>query len=276
MRDRHALRRVMDPLRPNCHGFEQHIGPTFRQTALNYGKEGRFLARLIEYFGDRLLEEIDQAAIDRAAKILYPQAKPATWARQVHTVMSAVLKHGGEHRRIKRPSQSKVCPPRGLTQAEEDRLILACSDHIRPLVIFLLDVGCRFGEGLRLHWRQVDLVRREVCFPRTAKRDARRVPLNERLVAALERLPHRDGEVFRRPDAKPYQRRHHAGGEVKTAFKSACRRAGISGLTPRDLRDAWALRHLASGCTILRLQELGGWSDPRMIARYKRASTQAA
>jgi hypothetical protein len=32
------------------------------------------------------------------------------------------------------------------------------------------------------------------------------VPLHPRVVAALSLLKHRDGEVFRRPDGKPYTR----------------------------------------------------------------------
>src|SRR5262249_52552524 len=109
-------------------------------------------------------------------------------------------------------------------------------------------------------------------FGRTPTKQPRTVPLTEPVISALASLPHREGEVFRRPDGKPYARKEVAGGEIKTAFRAACRRAGIDGLTPRDLRDAWALRQLAAGCTLERSQELGGWSDDsRMVARFKRA-----
>src|SRR4051812_34848386 len=66
--------------------------------------------------------------------------------------------------------------------------------------------GARIGEALWLDWRNVDLARRHVAFPHTKNGDARGVPLHERVVVALANLPHRQGEVFRRPDGLPYER----------------------------------------------------------------------
>jgi hypothetical protein len=59
---------------------------------------------------------------------------------------------------------------------------------------------------LWLDWRHVGLERRHVIFEKTKNEEARGVPLHERVVAALANLPHRKGEVFRRPDGLPYER----------------------------------------------------------------------
>jgi len=60
--------------------------------------------------------------------------------------------------------------------------------------------GARAGEALWLDWRDVDLERAHVSFPRTKNGEGRGVPLHPRVVATLKVLPHRQGEVFRRPD----------------------------------------------------------------------------
>src|SRR5262249_14560368 len=102
--------------------------------------------------------------------------------------------------------------------------LAACREHLRGLVLFLLYVGCGLREALRLDGLQVDWANRCIRFGRTPTKQPRTVPLTEPVISALASLPHREGEVFRRPDGKPYARKEVAGGEIKTAFRAACRR----------------------------------------------------
>src|ERR1700681_1944981 len=118
---------------------------TFLEAAVAYmesGGERRYLQRLIDYFGNQPLAEIDQTAIERARKVLCPTVSAATANRQIFTPASAILKHAAarglcEWRQIQRPRQPKA-RVRWITPAEADRLIVACSDHLRPLVIGML------------------------------------------------------------------------------------------------------------------------------------------
>ena len=64
----------------------------------------------------------------------------------------------------------------------------------------------------------------------------RGVPLHPRVVALLTALEAQEGGVFRRPDGLPYERKTDGGGQIKTAFAGACRRAGIANFTPHDCR----------------------------------------
>jgi integrase len=162
---------------------------------------------------------------------------------------------------------------RWLTIDEADGLISACSDHLRPMVIFMLYTGARTGEALWLDWRDVDLGRAHVQFPKTKNGDARGVPLHPRAVAALANLKGRAGEVFRRPDGKPYSRPRSAddtsaGTRIKTAFKAACRRAGIVNFHPHDCRHTWATWHYTENRDLGGLMKLGGWKSERMVMRY--------
>src|SRR5207302_1368002 len=123
-------------------------------------------------------------------------------------------------------------------------------------------------EALYLDWRQVDLSRRQVQFLATKNGDARGVPLHPRVLAALASMPHRDGAVFRRPDGLSYVRKVNGGGPIKTAFRGACRRAGITDFSPHDCRHTWATWHYAANRDLVGLMELGGWRSEKMVLRY--------
>jgi integrase len=255
--------------------FGRKAAATFIEAAVSYmeaGGERRFVGPLIDHFGATPLSTIDQIAIDRAAAVIYPKATNATRVRQCYVPMSAILKHAAvrglcDHRVIDRPSLPKG-RVRWITLEEADRLITACSDHLRPLVIFLLYTGARLSEALYLDWRQVDLERNEAQFLETKNGQARGVPLHPRVRAALEALRHREGHVFRRPDGKPYARKKDGGGQIKNAFKGACRRAGIANYRPHDCRHTFATWFYMATRDLVALMELGGWNSERMVLRY--------
>ena len=165
------------------------------------------------------------------------------------TVVSAVLKMAGISRKFHRPKP----PPenvRWLTQEEAGRLIEACSPHLRPLVIFMLYTGARAGEALWLDWRNVDLSRAHVSFPKTKNGTARGVPLHPNLIAALASLKHRDGEVFRRPDGEPYERPQGDDDRSAGSRRLARHSAGLlSGQGSRILECMTAAIHGPAGIT---------------------------
>jgi integrase len=256
---------------------------TFAAAVVSYLEAGgsrRFLDHVLEHFGTTPLVHIDQAAIDRGARMLYPHASGATRDRQFYTPVSAVMKHAAKRNwcspllDLERPDKPRG-RVRALTIDEANRLIDACGDHLRPLVIFMLYTGARVGEALWLDWREVNLDRRHVVFVETKNGDRRGVPLHPRVVAALANLPHRQGEVFRRPDGLSYAPLNaddpgetSAGGRIKTAFRGAVRRAGLIDFHPHDCRHTWATWHYAQHRDPNQLMALGGWRTPAMVFRY--------
>jgi integrase len=252
----------------------------FAGAAISYMKAGgerRFIAPLVRHFGDMPLDQIDQQAIHRAAEAIRPDGAPATRNRQVYVPVSAILKFAG----VKWPV-SRLKPPEGivrwLTKDEASRLIAACSPHLRPLVMFLLYTGARAGEALWLDWRCVDLGRAHVSFPKTKNGRPRGVPLHRDLVAELANLPHSEGEVFRRPDGRPYERPGggddvSAGRRIWTSFQGAVKRAGIDNFRVHDCRHTWATWHFAENHDLIALKTLGGWQTLAMVTRYAHANT---
>ena len=165
---------------------------TFAEAALSYlehGGERRFLEPVIRHFGTLPLAQVDQDAIDAAARKLFPNVTGATRNRQVYTPVSAVLHHAAKRGWCARPIIDRPdAPPdriRWLTIEDADRLIDAASEHLRPLLIFLFYTGARAGEALWLDWNNVNLARGHVTFPETKNGEARGVPLHPRVIAAL-------------------------------------------------------------------------------------------
>ncbi|MFZ3328170.1 MAG: tyrosine-type recombinase/integrase, partial [Methylocella sp.] len=59
-----------------------------------------------------------------------------------------------------------------------------------------------------------------------------------------------------------------AGSRIKTAFRGACRRAGIEDFRPHDCRHTWATWHYRENRDLGALQKLGGWKTLSMVMRY--------
>jgi integrase len=255
--------------------FGPEATATFVGAAVSYleaGGERTYLKPIIARIGSVPLAKIDQALIEKTARALYPNGSPATLNRQAFTPIAAVLNHAAERgmctkRVIKRPKQPQG-RVRWLTFEEAERLLDACAPHLNPLVMFLLGTGARLSEALYLDWRELDLNRRHVSFLETKNGEARSVPLHARLAEALLGLSHRHGSVFRNNAGRPYAEKESGGGQIKKAFKGACRRAGITDFTPHDCRHTWATWHYAANRDLVALMKLGGWKSERMVLRY--------
>jgi integrase len=244
---------------------------------MNGGGERRFMTPILHEIGLVLLSDIDQVLIEKTARKLYPDCAPATLNRQVIAPISAVLKHAHTRKLCDYLKIERMKEPRGrvrwLSPEDADRLIACCSPHLRPLVTFLFYTGARMSEALYLDWQDVDLKRAHVQFSETKNGEARGVPLHTRVVAELANLKNRAGAVFRRPDGLPYEVKKDGGGQIKTAFNGACRRAGITDFSPHDCRHTWATWHYAANRDLLALKSLGGWKTEKMVFRYAHVNT---
>ncbi len=272
------IKREAEILERSIHGASTTA--TFIEAAVMYleaGGEARFVEPLTTHFGTTKLGRIDQTAIDRAAKVLYPDAAPATINRQVYTPIGAILHFAAERglcdwQKIRRPKQPSG-RVRWLEPEEAEGLIEACSSHLKPLVTFLFYTGARLSEALYLDWHDVDLGRGQVWFTNTKNGEARGVPLHDRVIAELANLAHEEGAVFRRPDGHAYRPKADGGGQIKTAFRGACRRAGIANFTPHYCRHTWATWHYVANRNLKALMELGGWKSEAMVMRYAHVNT---
>jgi integrase len=120
--------------------------------------------------------------------------------------------------------------------ADELKLLAACSDHLRPIVITALDTGMRRGELLNQLFEDVDFDRRviSVSHSKTAEGEHRLVPMTSRVLALLVDLRKRSGVIFTF-EGQPIRR-------IKTGWAGALRRAGLPHYRFHDLRHTFNSR----------------------------------
>jgi integrase len=166
---------------------------------------------------------------------------------------------------------------RTLTRDEERRLLAALDDpRDRTLVVAALDSLARLGSLLALTWK--DDRGSHLVFRRTKNGKTYRVPISRRLRAALDTMPDRDeAYVFahRRTAKKP----DHWRSIVGNVLERACAKAGVPfgrpDITFHSLRHTGASRMIEAGTDLKTVQELGGWSDIRLLMRYVHPSALA-
>jgi integrase len=128
-----------------------------------------------------------------------------------------------------------------ISVAEEIKLLGACSDHLRPIVIAALDTGLRRGELLNQLWEHVDFDRNllSVTHSKTAEGEHRPVPLTTRVRALLDANRKDSGLIFTY-DGKPIR-------SLKTGWAGALRRAGLPHTRFHGLRHAFNSRLVEAG-----------------------------
>ncbi|MGH8613051.1 MAG: tyrosine-type recombinase/integrase [Gammaproteobacteria bacterium] len=198
------------------------------------------------------------------------------------TVLSAAINYARREWEWEIPnpvSGRKLKEPEGrtrwITRAEAEGLIRAAQSesqaaHLPDFIRVALHTGMRKGEVLGLEWRRVDLqaalVHLEPSNTKTGKR--RSVPLNKvASEAVLNRMRFRAQHV----PASPWVFAHRDGQriqDVKRAFASACRRAGITDFRIHDLRHTCAAWLVSAGVPLAEVRDLLGHSTVKMTERY--------
>lgn len=159
---------------------------------------------------------------------------------------------------------------RWLEQAEESRLLSACAEPLKTLILVGTNCGLRIqSEALQLRWEDIDLRRGLLTVAAAYAKNGRTrvIPMNKPVREALANLQKtaKGDLVFARVDGLPFR-------SVKTTFKTACRKADLSGVTPHTLRHTFCSRLVMSGADLRTVQELGGWQTISMVERYSHLS----
>jgi integrase len=141
-----------------------------------------------------------------------------------------------------------------MSVAEEVKLLDACAEHLRPIVIAALDTGMRRGELFNQLWEHVDFDRDliSVSHSKTAEGEHRPVPLTSRVRAMLNEIRQPSGLIFTY-DGHPIRR-------PKTGWIGALRRAGLPHYRFHDLRHTFNSRLVEVGVISDVRKELMGHS----------------
>jgi integrase len=166
-----------------------------------------------------------------------------------------------------------------LSPAEEVRLLEACDSHpyrrpLRPLLIFLVDTGCRKSEALKLCWRSVCFDTRIITIEgmTTKTLKTRQVMMTERVYRELLTL-------WEASSTDLNERVFGITDNVRKSFASACevagiKQGGIDGLTLHSLRHTAATRLVQGGMPLQLAGRILGHSQVNTTYPYLSANTQ--
>lgn len=225
---------------------------------------------LDRYVGHLYLDEINRDLIDRITDDkLKTGVRPATVNRLLEVlrvILNTARKHWEwidhvPHVRMLKLPRKRI---RWLTHEEVARLLPLLPPHLRLAARFSLATGLRQANVTGLEWSQVDLTRRVAWIHSDQSKSGRPigVPLNREAVVILREL-----EGVHPKFCFTYKGRRILKCNTK-AWRGALERAGIENFRWHDLRHTWASWHVQNGTPIHILQELGGWSEIRMVQRY--------
>jgi integrase len=157
---------------------------------------------------------------------------------------------------------------RWMTYEEEQKLLNASIEWLRPILILGIETGLRQSELLNLRWSNVDLFRRTLTILEQKNKGKDTLPLNEKAIEILKarvkvRSINNDLVFFNgngnRVDAR----------DLLRAFYSATKKAKIENLRWHDsTRHTFATRLVQNGVDIYTVQKLGRWKNISMVMRY--------
>jgi integrase len=250
-------------------------------------KDVYVLDKLRARFGeDTLLDNITSAEIAtyRDQLVTKHKLKPSTANREISYLRAIFNIAANDWNVSTAPFRVKMFkePPgrvRWLTADEEKRLLDECFPHLRPIVTFLMDSGCRKEEALSLTWRDVvfeeDRTRILIAADRSKTAAATGKAVPKRTAELLQELykarPEGQGRVFlfigKSKKGEPALTPRPLGN-IQKGFKAACQRAKIDDFHIHDLRHHYASRLVQRGVPIQRVQRLLGHKTMRMTERY--------
>jgi integrase len=239
----------------------------------------RFNEQKIKY-----LEDInsDVFKIIRDQEIKRPRLRngkpmaPATVNRKIALLRAVMNSAAREYQWVQTAPLFRCLPERNervryLTPPEIQRLLMVLDEPYKSMALLAVATGLRQSNIFNLTWQQVDFVRKQITFPDAVMKNgmALTIPINETALQAIRPWIGKDDQnVFVLPNGKPVKEL------LSKMWKNALVKAGITNFKWHDLRHTWASLLRQSGEGLDKIQEMGGWQDPKMVRRYAHLSTE--
>ncbi len=281
--DKHAAQEFEDRLKADLWRI-YHLGDkprrTWKEAVVRWLRENQdkksldkdiiYFNWLDPYLGSLYLDQITRDLLTEIGdRKLKTGVAPATVNRHMEVIRSILNCSEREWEWIDRaPAVRMLKEPkrriRWITQDEAQNLMTFLPSHTKAMAQFSLATGLREANVTGLEWSQVDLNRKVAWIHGDQSKSGRPigVPLNRDAVVILReqqgKHPTRVFSFYGRPISK-------ANTKV---WRRALKKAGIRDFRWHDLRHTWASWHVQNGTPMHVLQELGGWSDIRMVQRY--------
>lgn len=235
---------------------------TFPKAATLYlaaGKSERFIWKLVKYFGDMKVKDINAGTIRQAAIEIYPNCGNASRNRQVIVPTQAIINHCAElelcpHLKMKRfKVESEIKKPVTLEWLEAFKANATRSD-VACLAIFMFATGARISEALAIGWEDLDFKKRTALIKQTKIGNEREAHLPMELMLMLANLPRK---------SKPFA--FAGASSALGAWEATIKAAGIERLTFHCCRHGFATGLLRRGVDVMTVAKLGGWKSAQHV-----------
>lgn len=236
---------------------------------------------LVRLLGPRRVDELSAELIDaykrtRLAETHRGKAVKASSVNNELRVLRTMLRWGRAEAGVPIPElRFKMLPGAGRgrvrawTSAEVARLFAAAREvapAFLPMLVFLLNTGCRKGEARAAQWSWVDWPARLLRIPvtdawRPKDREAREVPLSDALVATLRSLPPSTPWLFPNRQGEGYRT------FPEESFRAVRAKAKVTG-GPHTTRHTFASHFLRARPDLPLLAQVLGHSTTRVTELY--------
>jgi integrase len=177
--------------------------------------------RALESFGGRGVETITAHEVEEWRDKLAESLSPASVAHYL-TVLRAIFNRGVRDGKLQAsPTRGVEWPEennarvRWLTDDEENRLLPALAEWLRPLAIFAIHTGLRLGELLNLRWSDIDFGSGSLHVREAKSGVGRRLPLNQAALTILNDLRGAGAKVVRLETRRATSERVSCSGQTR-------------------------------------------------------------
>lgn len=264
-------------------GLKKIKNITFRELAEQYliwaedqksYRSKRYLViKLVEHFGKTPLNKFKILSVEQYRINLKRDGRTVATSNRYLTCLKHMFTKAVEWELVDKPALERIRKVKAykeentrlrfLSQAECKKLINACPDHLRPIVITALNTGMRLSEILTLRWgTNVDLQHGFILLDTTKNGERREIPINWTLRDTLKGLEgNKHGDNV-------YKYKGRSILSVKKSFITAMKKARITDFKFHDLRHTFASHLVMAGVDITTVKELLGHKTLDMTLRY--------
>lgn len=248
------------------------------------------LKPILDFFGKKRLCEINPFLIERykikrrGEPIFYHNSTKARSVASVNRelrLLSRIFRLAVTNREVFENPCRQVGILKGeqgrtryLLPDEEERLMSVLTEdraHLKDMVILAINTGLRVSELLKLQIEDVDFHRDVVYVKKTKTDEDREVPMNNTtraLMAELIKHARERGNQYLFTNAETGTRYT----TIKTAWKTACKLAGITDLRFHDLRHTFGTRAADDGVALSAIRDVLGHKSIQTTERYAHAT----
>ena len=263
----------------------------FNDTKFYHSTVKFFIPAIREYFGDRLLSEINYKLLEdfRDLRKKTPIHHGTERSDRTVNVELSIIRQA--FRKGIKWGMAETNPfeyadglffklnnrrERALTEEEVKTLIDVCPNYLKPIVITAVLTGLRKGDILNLMWKDVDLERDLIRIVEAKTGKTRNIILNKDMITLLHGLPVKGEYVFPNRNGKPFV-------DIRRPFEKALKEAGIKQGKDRKEKIVFhSLRHTCisllteKGADTTAVKNYVAHADEKMTAHYTHLSEEYA